>query len=78
MKFRIERTSDFNNEAPPCEGAYLDVKGCEWENNKWAIDINSLEDLLNLTENEGRIIVFAPHERTDNYPAIEIYDDFRG
>lgn len=77
MKFRIERTSDCRNEASPCEGAYIDAKGNGWKVYKWAIDINSLEDLMKLTENEGDIIVSAPNEKTDNHPSIEIYDDYR-
>lgn len=77
MKFRIEKTSDCYHEAPPCEGAYIDGKGDKWEVYKWAVDINSLEDLMELTEEVGDIIVSAPNEETDNYPSIEIYDDYR-
>ena len=77
MKFRIKRTSDVPMEAQPCEGAYIDAKGKKWEVYKWAIDINSLEDLMKLTEKVGDIIVSPPHEETDNHPSIEIYDDYR-
>ena len=64
-------------EAQPCEGAYIDAKGNGWRVYEWAIDINSLEDLMKLTENEGALIVSAPNEETDNHPSIEIYDDYR-
>jgi len=77
MKFRVHRTSEFNSEEPPCEGAYLDVKGDEWNSNKWALEVDSLEALVKLTDVEGQIVVSPPSDYTDNYPEIEIYDTYR-
>lgn len=83
MKFRVRRTSrsSFSKEKP-CEDAYLDkfvpdTNDNYFDQSYWAIDIDSLDALLALSEKEGEIIVSAPCEYTDNLPEIEIYDDFR-
>ena len=84
MKFRIRRTSrsSFSKEKP-CEDAYLDkfvpdTNDDYFDQSYWAIDIESIEDLLALAEKEKEeIIVKAPCEYTDNLPEIEIYDDYR-
>ena len=77
MKFRVHKTSEYSSEEPPCEGAYLDVKGDEWERNKWAIEIDSLEALMKLTEIEGQVVVSRPCDYNDDFPEIEIYDTYR-
>ena len=77
MKFRIHKTSEFDSEEPPCKGAYLDKKGDEWEPNKWAIEIDSLETLIKVTENEGQLIITPACDYNDNCPEIEIYDTYR-
>lgn len=61
-----------------CEAKPCHVKGDgEWKRNKWAIEVDSLEALVKLTETEGQIVVSAPCDYTDNYPEIEIYDTYR-
>lgn len=84
MKFRIKRTSESSFcERKPCEGAYVDRFEADkndrlYDQRWWAIDIESLDDLLALAEKEREeIIVKAPSEYTDNLPEIEIYDDYR-
>lgn len=64
------------------EDAYLDkfvpdTNDDYFDQSYWAIDIDSLDALLALSEKEGEIIVSAPCEYTDNLPEIEIYDDYR-
>lgn len=63
MEFLIERTSGyFNSTKQPTEGAYKRGK-------KWYIKINSLEELIKLSEKEGQIIIEGDY--------LEIYDDYR-
>ena len=63
MKYEISRTSDWLGEKKPCAKAYK-------ENDKWYIDINSLEELNELiSEVESKVIVGNNN--------IEIYDDYR-
>ena len=64
MKFRIYRTSDYEN--CPCDGAF---KGID----SWFINIESLEELMKLIENVGDIIV----SNSQKDPNIEIYDYYR-
>ena len=68
MKFRIERTSYFDNQKP-CEQAYQDGKD-KYGYDIWVVDINTLEDLLSLKESVGEELIVG-----DGY--IEIYDDYR-
>ena len=76
MKFRVSRTSDRSAELPPCDGAYLDVRGHE-RTNKWAIEIDSLESFIKLINIVGEIVVCFPCKYNDFLPSIEIYDTFR-
>lgn len=56
MKFIIKRASDMSlNAKQPTEKAYLDE-----EINLWCIDINSVEELTELCEDVGNIIVSTP------------------
>ena len=70
MKFRITRTS-VCYDVKPCEKA---VKGKIGENERdWLIEINTLEELIELVEKEGQIIV----SKDNSQPEIEIYDGDR-
>jgi len=40
---------------------------------EWTIEINSLEELLSLSREEGELVISG----TGSYPSIEIYDDYR-
>ena len=63
MKYEILRTSDWLGKTKPCAKAYN-------ENDKWYIDINSLEELNELIgEVESKVIIGGDD--------IEIYDDYR-
>ena len=63
MKFRIYRTTDYEN--CPCDGAFK-------ERGSWYINIESLEELMKLIDNTCEVIVFNGKE-----PEIEIYDFYR-
>ena len=64
MRYRIERTSLlFDNETKPCEKALK-------SDNKWYIDINSIEDLQEIVKEVGCSVIVSEE-------SLEIYDDFR-
>ena len=42
----------------------------------WCIELNTLEDLMTLIENEGRVIIEESYY-THESPKIEFYDDYR-
>lgn len=80
MIYKITRTSDWYGEKQPCKNAYLHKKGQkdlpdedEWditiEEYEWHIAINTLEDIQNLINEVGCIVLSE-----DN---IEIYDSYR-
>ena len=48
----------------------------EFNDEVWAIEINTLEDLLDLKEKYGEIIVKTAYEN-DSINELEIYDDWR-
>lgn len=78
MRFLITRTSDYGGKNPPCEGAimlYKDEKSAECE---WEIEINSLEELLQLSVKTVQpLILFAQDYDKGNVPELEIYDYYR-
>lgn len=46
--------------------------------NVWTIDINSIEELANLSQKYGEIIISDCRLTSeDKYPTLEIYDDYR-
>ena len=83
MQFKVFRTSThgFCQGTPvlPCEGsvfvertyAFTDNLGGKWFRDTFIIDINSLEELIRLSNTYGEIIINAAGE------TIEIYDDYR-
>ena len=70
MKYNIDRTSDTGNlnKRKPCSKAYLSGYD-EWQYPRWCIEINTIEELQELINEVGEIIV--------NKESIEIYDDYR-
>ena len=76
MKFQIERTSDWIGEKLPCEGAVLMKEGTSTDLPVYTIDIESLEDLVKLTEKEDEISIKKSYE-DGGLPVIEIYDTYR-
>lgn len=73
MEFIISRTSHrtlWQNEVPPCEGAYQKHPS----EITWYIIINSLEELLSLEERVGHDLVLGWYGPV---PTIEIYDTWR-
>ena len=84
MEFKISRTSMWNDKKP-CDNAYrkkiirVDERGFksfEDHDEIWVIEINTLEDLLDLKEKYGEIIVCTAYENP-NINELEIYDDWR-
>lgn len=46
--------------------------------NVWTIEINSIEELIALSRKYGKIIITDYYlDTNDDYPTIEIYDDYR-
>lgn len=74
MKFIIYRTSD---RYKPYHSPTKKTKKVKIENSfYYEIEINTMDDLMTLTENVGEIII---HNKNIFYevPAIEIYDTYR-
>ena len=79
MQYYVDRTSDWVGEEKPCKKAYKETQPFEIfrgdelvrvdYRDVWCIDINTLEELLELIEEVGRIII--------NGSSIEIYDTWR-
>ena len=70
MKFEIGRASNycFVSEIPPIKNAYKEQDKKHSHLHHWYIDIYSLEELMNLIDNEGMILL----DKGD----IIIYDDY--
>jgi len=64
MTFEISRTS---TDEKPCEIAYVS----QYNKHKWYVDIESIEDLVKLSEEVHCPLIVTEHE------SIEIYDDYR-
>lgn len=62
MVYEITRSSDWWGENQPCKSAYK-------SEDKWYIEINTLEELQELIKCEGKVIV--------GKSSIEIYDGYR-
>jgi predicted RNA-binding protein associated with RNAse of E/G family len=73
MRFKISRTSGWDND-PPCKEAYTlpEEYNPKDHYHKWYIDINSLDELIKFVDKYGDIVV-----STENDPYIEIYDTYR-
>lgn len=77
MIFDISRTSNCAHKVPPCKEAYLS-ENPEWPNKdfkQWLIEINSLEELINLSKSEDDELVI--NSNGNHLPSIEIYDGYR-
>ena len=80
MEFFIDRTSTINKK--PIEGSYIkkledvDQKGNPFTIERWCVEINSLEELVELSNQEGEVII---NTRGDSpfSPYLEIYDYYR-
>ena len=70
MKFEIERASNygFGSEKPSVKNAYKEQDKEYPHLHHWYIDIYTLEELMNLIDDEGKIIV--------DKGEIIIYDDY--
>lgn len=78
MKFEIYRTSDCCREKQPCEGAKQVRIGSAVHDAVYEIEIDTLEDLLELVEREGEVIIGNSDKDKTGYEfEIEIYDDYR-
>lgn len=82
MKFKVTRTSIWNDEISPCKEANrINERGYiqrEFPNDSigWFIEINSLEELMNFKNRYGDIVITNCWEN-QNITEIEIYDTYR-
>ena len=84
MKFRIRRTSGWHDEEQPVsEAEWVEVPAKTYDGRDttcelWQIELDSLEELLELVDAEGQIVVSEMDLNIDD-PAyeIEIYDSHR-
>lgn len=70
MKIYVTRYSSGSKKIQPCEEARLD------ENNRWYVEINSLEGLIDLAEKYQTLILEVDHAKGET--RIEIFDDWSG
>ena len=68
MKYVIYRTSDWFGTEKPCQKAYKEIEDKETDSD-WHIDIDTLEQLQELIEEVGTIVL--------SKNIIEIYDAHR-
>ncbi len=80
MKFTIKRTGIWGNDKPCDEATPYEVKNNVIKNGEtekcWAIEINSLEDLIALYRKYGELVIQTNMWDRET-PEIEIYDDYR-
>ena len=55
---------------------YLTKSSNFWEASTETITFNSLEELMQFINNNGKVVIF-PKEENDLYPTLEIYDTWR-
>ena len=79
MRFRIDRTSGAPDKDPLVNNSYsMPNELSKSYKQFWYIDINSLEELLDLSEKESQELVIRSSDiMCSGCPAIEIYDDWR-
>lgn len=78
MKFDITRTSDIFREEIPCKGAVLTERKTSYNENVWEIEINSLEELIELSKEVNCGIILCRPRSVEGMYELEIYDDYRG
>lgn len=72
MKFKISRASDWKYEGQkPCDNAVYDKLKKEW-----FIELNTLEELVNLSDYHGEPVIVDGDKRRCEIPEIEFYDDY--
>lgn len=65
-KFIIDRASVWQNAIPPCISAVF--HGGDGDDSLWHVQIDCIEDLMNLINENGKLIISADH--------ITIYDSW--
>lgn len=73
MEFKVTTTRlhMVDTQTKPCDGAYLSGKD---EYKPWAIEIKSIQELCELVEENGEIII---GKDDDGLFSLEIYNDYR-
>ena len=76
MKYKITKTSDYNEKSKPCRKAFKGIETIIWKDGSkhdyehWYININTLKELRDLIkEIDGELVI--------NKTYIEVYDDYR-
>lgn len=82
MTFEIRRASDHSYYGvKPCDKSYAteatrtNIFDETVKYNKYLIDINTLDDLMDVIKRDGSIIIYPTHTDAD-MPSIIIYDDY--
>lgn len=87
MRFFVIRTSEngcssrFNPKEKPCEEAFKSIfvndygKYGKEETEGWAVEINTLEELMSFYDKYGNLVITKPE--FVNAIQLEIYDDYR-
>lgn len=82
MTFEIRRASDYSyHGVKPCDKSYAieatrtNIFDETVKYNKYLIDINTLDDLMDVIKRDGSIIIYPAHTDAD-MPSIVIYDDY--
>lgn len=66
MKYKVTRTSEWDDRVQPCEGVVRVKVG---DSTEWQIEINTLEELTAFIEKNGKVVL--------GNGWMEIYDDYR-
>lgn len=76
MLFYVTRTSS-HDDSKPCSEAIAEEKKESNYRQRWQIEINSLQELVDFIELHDFPVVIEINFWKDNRNTIEIYDDYR-
>lgn len=79
MVFQIERTSiGSSSDELPCKNCFPIKLPTKYGTlDRWGIEINSLEELINLMEEINEPLIVSHAFGSEDMLCIEIYDDYR-
>lgn len=80
--FIIKKTNDHRQDVVECPvpGARQEEDIREWwkeDRRGYVITINTLDELLEIVDTQGKIVVLPAEEEHPQYKIIEIYNDYR-
>lgn len=88
MKYILETTKHVDPQFIPCvpKGAKQEFCSTNWrkeKQKKWVIELNTIEDVERLQQwaqenyEDYTGLIFLPKKKYNDYPVIEIYNDWR-